>query len=472
VYKTNLLVKMLCLVANKAATLDPSGIGMDMEANKPGWYDSLNGLPGLLGSSIAETLELKRLALFMLDTFDQLSVNGSEPVLIFEELALFIEELKGILDEKIDALDYWKKSNTAKEEYREKVRLGICGVEREMALCDVRRFLEAIVRKVNAGLQKAKGPDGLFPTYYYYKVTKYEAVDGVPPSKEGPRVRPLLFERHEMPLFLEGFVHGLRCEKDSVLARGLHEKVRKSPLYDRALGMYKLNADITSETEEVGRTRVFPRGWLENESIWLHMEYKYILELLRRGLYEEFYAALSTCCVAFMPPKRYGRSILENSSFLVSSAHHDQELHGQGFVARLSGSTAEFIHIWMVMNAGLSPFVMKGKNEVELALRPALKAEFFTKEASRPEVVRDGKAFSVALAANTYAFMFMGRTLVVYHNSKRKDTFGAKGAKAVRTELVYAGTKKAHVVSGATIPCAQARDVRDGKVERIDIYLE
>jgi len=42
-------------LANKAASLDPSGIGIEMEANKPNWYDSLNGLPGLLGSSISET---------------------------------------------------------------------------------------------------------------------------------------------------------------------------------------------------------------------------------------------------------------------------------------------------------------------------------------------------------------------------------------------------------------------------------
>ena len=29
-------------------------------------------------------------------------------------------------------------------------------------------------------------------------------------------------------------------------------------------------------------------GWLENESIWLHMEYKYLLELIRNGMYEAF----------------------------------------------------------------------------------------------------------------------------------------------------------------------------------------
>ena len=53
--------------------------------------------------------------------------------------------------------------------------------------------------------------------------------------------------------------------------------------------MYKVNADLSKETVDIGRTRIFPRGWLENESIWLHMEYKFMLELLRCGLYKEFY---------------------------------------------------------------------------------------------------------------------------------------------------------------------------------------
>ncbi|HQP10734.1 MAG TPA: hypothetical protein PKV41_05055, partial [Candidatus Omnitrophota bacterium] len=45
IYSTTLICKILCLIANKAATLDPSGVGIEMEADKPSWYDALNGLP-------------------------------------------------------------------------------------------------------------------------------------------------------------------------------------------------------------------------------------------------------------------------------------------------------------------------------------------------------------------------------------------------------------------------------------------
>src|SRR5207302_4668253 len=65
VYKTSLLGKILALMAMKAASLDPFGMGLEMEADKPGWCDSLNGLPGLFGSSMSESFELLRWARFL-----------------------------------------------------------------------------------------------------------------------------------------------------------------------------------------------------------------------------------------------------------------------------------------------------------------------------------------------------------------------------------------------------------------------
>ncbi len=472
IYRTNLLVKLLCLVVNKAATLDPSGIGIDMEANKPSWYDSLNGLPGLLGSSICETLELKRFALFTLGAIDKIGKGNDENIAVFEELALFIREIKVILEEAASDVDHWNKANTAKEDYREKVRAGISGVEMEMSFSVVRSFLEAVVRKVDRGVARAKREDGLFPTYFFHKVTRHELVEGAAPAKEGPHVRPLAFERHDLPLFLEGFVHALRCEPDRAAVRALHAKVRRSPLFDKALGMYKVNAPIITETEEIGRARIFPRGWLENESIWLHMEYKYLLELLRRGLHEEFYQDLATCCVAFMDPQTYGRSILENSSFIVASAHADKALHGQGFVARLSGSTAEFVHMWMVMGAGVAPFSVNVNGELELALKPVLKGSLFsTQEADAIFYTLEGEQHQVRFPAGTCAFNFMGRTLIVYHNPKRHDTFGPRNAVIRRVILHYAG-KKTKEISGSVVPAPFAEDVRAGKVARIDMMME
>ena len=58
---------------------------------------------------------------------------------------------------------------------------------------------------------------------------------------------------------------------------------------DSKLKMYKLNASLADLPYEVGRARAFPAGWLENESIWLHMEYKYLLALLECEMYDQFF---------------------------------------------------------------------------------------------------------------------------------------------------------------------------------------
>jgi hypothetical protein len=96
---------------------------------------------------------------------------------------------------------------------------------------------------------------------------------------------------------------------DFLATRALYDAVRKSDLYDKKLGMYKVNASIQNETVELGRNRIFSPGWLENGSVFMHMEFKYLLELLRSGLVKEFYADLKKALPAFMDPAVYGRSI-------------------------------------------------------------------------------------------------------------------------------------------------------------------
>ena len=42
--------KLFMLACIKFSTLDPLGMGVEMEGGKPGWNDAMNGLPGVLGS--------------------------------------------------------------------------------------------------------------------------------------------------------------------------------------------------------------------------------------------------------------------------------------------------------------------------------------------------------------------------------------------------------------------------------------
>lgn len=469
-FKTTLIVKLLCLIANKVATLDPSGIGVELESDKPNWYDALNGLPGLLGSAISETIEIRRFAQFLLGALRKASVAGDQKVFVFEELANFIEGLTNILSIEKDAFLYWNKSNDIKEHYRQCVRTGISGKEKQLSLSDIENFLEEVVLKTKDAQGKAYN-NGFLPTYFYHEVTDYKILD----KKRDefiPFVKPLKFKRHDLPLFLEGYVHALRAEENVSEAANLYTQVRSSGLFDKKLKMYKVNADLSSQTEEIGRTRIFPRGWLENESVWLHMEYKFMLELIRSGLHSEFYDNFKNVMVPFLKPEVYGRSVLENSSFIASSAHEDEKLHGQGFVARLSGSTAEFLHMWLYMNIGQEPFGLDTKGNLTLSFRPILADWLFTTKASKISFMSDNVSKTVQLSSNTYAFILFEGTLVVYHNPNRKNTFGTNMAKVKKMHILLKGNEKPQVVQGAVFASEHAQAVRNRQVERIDIFLQ
>lgn len=470
IYTTYLLVKLLCLVTNKVSTLDPSGIGIEMEADKPNWYDALNGLPGLLGSSISETFELKRLCLFILNALGHLSVDPSFKVGVFEELALFISELNVILSTEKSASSYWQKSNDLKEEYRLSIRQGISGQERLVTIGEIKSFVGNVLDRVNEGIKRSENNEGNLSTYFTHEVKDSQVLS--PPSESIRYVRPLKFERHDLPLFLEGYVHALRAEEDKERLEALYRQVLESGLFDRELKMFRVNDDLASETEEIGRARVFPSGWLENNSIWLHMEYKFMLELIRRGLHKEYYANFRNVMIPFLNPEQYGRSILENSSFIASSAHEDKSFHGQGFVARLSGSTAEFIHMWLMMNIGTKPFSLDRERKLVMNFNPILKGEFFTQEEKEIEFFTAQHVWKkIRIPKNAYAFNFLGKTLVVYHNPTRLDTFGLKKAEIQNINLRYTNQKKFDNISTSSLPEPYSMDVRQQKVEQIDVYF-
>ena len=186
-------------------------------------------------------------------------------------------------------------------------------------------------------------------------------------------------------------------------ARAIYQAVRQSPLFDTALQMYKLNECLDACPPEIGRARTFTRGWFENESIWTHMSYKYLLELLRSGLYDEFFADTRTMLVPFMDPAVYGRSVLENSSFIASSANPDPHTRGRGFIARLSGSTAEFIHMWLLLTVGPQPFFME-QGRLHFRVRPTLPGGWFTQH----DTTFRWQEADVDISAGSFAWRCLG----------------------------------------------------------------
>lgn len=467
-YRTTLASKLLCLFAVKYATLDPSGRGIEMEADKPSWYDALNGLPGLFGSSLPESYELKRLALFLAA---ELSAADGK-IALAQEIADLIAELEAVTRQwkaGRSAHELWERASTAKESYRDKVRYGIDGAEKTLEAQDLARFLRLAAERIDAGLKDAvSAKQGVPLTYLENKVVRHEALPAgdLLPVEGLERVRPLAFESRPLPLFLEGPVHAMKLESDPAGRMDLLKAVRKSGLYDRKLRMYRVNASMKSESLEVGRARVFLPGWLENESIWLHMEYKWLLELLRGGLEKEYFADFRQALVPYQDPARYGRSPLQNSSFIASSALADESLRGTGFVARLSGSTAEFLEMWLLMNAGPRPFRVSSDGRLELVLEPRLPGEFFTKEETLREYYgEDGSLTEIKVPQDAVAFLFLGSTVVTYVNPKRHDTYGPKAARVQAVHFKYEGHDVR--IEGGVIGSPYAEAVRAGKVQSI-----
>jgi hypothetical protein len=198
--------------------------------------------------------------------------------------------------------------------------------------------------------------------------------------------------------------------------------------------MYTLSESLADMGPEVGRMKAFSPGWLENQSIFLHMSYKFYLEILKAGLYKEFYEEIKTGLVPFMDNEVYGRSPLEAASFLVSSAFPDAKLHGASFMARLSGSTAEFLSMWQIMMMG--------------HFSPALPGWLHND---------DGSA----------SFTFLGAVLVTYHNPLKADswTIAPKSATVMYLDGAVA------MSSDAIIRGSMAEDVRDFKVASINVYF-
>ncbi|MCP4481390.1 MAG: hypothetical protein GY817_00990 [bacterium] len=467
VYQTNLLNKLFSLLANKYASLDPEGVGVEMETDKPNWCDALNGLPGTFGSSTAESFELKRLLLTIKNALDNIAVLK---VNVMEESMDLLHKLENITIRNLNNFDFWDETHTAKEKYREQTLYGISGGEVAVKVSDLKKIADVFLVKVNEGLNKAlDNKSGVVFTNIEYIATKHEPLTGKVNSNGNQCIKITAFERKDLPLFLEGPVHYLRLGPNIHEADKLHKNLMNSALYDKKLKMIKVNAPLDGVELATGRIKIFTPGWLENESIWTHMEYKYLLELLRNGMSKSFFDLAHTALVPFMDPEKYGRSIFENSSFVVSSAHPEPEIHGQGFVSRLSGSTAEFISIWLAMTSGLKPFTMQ-KEELVLEFKPQVSADLFTKEKSVIELYSKCEKCvinHVEIPANSFAFKFLSKTLVVYRNDNLKNSYDAK----IEGYKLTLDDGEIIEIFGNKIIAEYAFKVRNGEVSRIDVSL-
>lgn len=439
--EVTLASKLLTLILNKYGILDPEGIGLSYEANKPGWNDAMNGLPGLFGSGVSEMFELKKLNQFLLTSLRSSEVDSISVLSPLSDLIQSYLKLEGA------GFDRWHFRQQALENYR----LALLG-SFELTSIDkntIVSVLEMIQQELNAASDKALALDDVLPTYLTFEATKYEPIlkDGKPVIGDYglPLVNVLGFKMTPIKPFLEAPARFLKQTDDKAGARNLYHSIKRSDLYDKKMKFYQTSVSLDEYSNEIGRIRAFTKGWLERESNFLHMTYKYLLGLLKAGLYDEFYEEIDTNLVCFMNPSIYGRSPLENSSFLATSTNPDPSKHGQGFVSRLSGSTAEMLSMYKEMFIGKKPFEMT-KDGLTLTFRPKLHKRFF----------KDGKA----------SFKFYNQ-IVTYINKEDLNTYDDE---AVITDIEIVTKNGSTWVKGSSIT-NWASDVREGNVRLINVFI-
>lgn len=446
VYQTTLIEKLVHLATMKFLNLDPIGVGIQMEANKPGWNDAMNGLPGLFGSGVSESVELLRSLRFITTS---LATSSCEHVQLMKEFAPVLSAVMQTLAQASNDFVSWQAMSELKEAYRETVRFGISGEQTSVAVTVIQTVCEAMITKLEVGLAKARElGNGLLPTYLYFEASEYcvcqsETGEPIMTHYGLQAVEVKNFTAYVLPHFLEAPARSMKV-MDHEQATATYNAIRQSGIYDTELAMYKTSESLNETTFEIGRAQAFTPGWLEREAVFLHMTYKYLLGLLKAGLYDQFFTEIQTNLVCFRDPKTYGRSPLENVSFIASSVNPDPSVHGQGFVARLTGATSEYLSMWQLMMIGKRWFSMEN-GQLSFTFAPILAADFFDEH-------------------NQVQATVFGKTTVTYHNPTGEATYNHN---VEVSHLVIDG----HQVAGAKLYGEQAERFRQGAIKKVDVYF-
>ena len=425
-----------------------------------------------------ETYELKLLLQYVKRVVD----TYGRPVVIPSELDVMITTIMGALDTlkhsgfeapkewPLDVpkplFEYWDVVAAARESYRNDVQYYFSGDTVSYSASKVSHMISRWLDEIELGIERSfqfatigfgdDGKSGIPACFFAYEVTKWELNDGHNPVGL-PTVDAHAMKVKNFPLFLEGPVRYMKTiQQDQDRMKDVYDRVIQSGLRDTKLSMQ-------GQSYDMGRQIAFAPGWLENQSIWMHMSYKYYLQLIRGKLYDQFYSEMKDGGVLpFMDPDVYGRSLMECSSFIASSAFPDPSTVGEGFLARLSGSTAEFMDMWKLMFIGPKPFFLNEHGKVEMQLAPALPSWLFEDSKSDNAPTFDDKGNHVV------SFKLFATIPVTYHNPGGVSLYGLPP----KSYTVVMKGGKVISIDGPTIPTTTALAIRRvSDVESIDAYF-
>ena len=439
----------------------------------------------MVGSGMPETYELKLLLQYVRKVVHKYKRAVEIPVELHKMLKTIessLDTLKsfGYQEEENPSphvpkplFEYWDVVAAARETYRNDVQYYFSGNTTALPADYVVDTIDEWLAEIDIGIERSfkfatvghgdDGKSGIPACFFAFDITDWKK-NGKRNDKGLPLVNALAMKVKVFPLFLEGPVRYMKTiQDDSDKMVDIYDRVLTSGLRDTGLNMYYLSASLKGQTFDMGRQIAFAPGWLENQSIWMHMSYKYYLQLLRGKLYDQFFSEMRNGgMLPFMDPQVYGRSLMECSSFIASSAFPDPSIAGHGYLARLSGSTAEFLDIWKLMFIGPKLFFLDDKDELGMQLTPALPSWLFEDDQSDNDPTFDDQGNHVV------QFKLFGAIDVVYHNPGGVNRYGEHPKSYVITKT----DGQEITVNGPTVPSATASLIRRASsVESVDAYF-
>lgn len=223
-FKSTPIAKLFLLGAIKFAMRDAWGMGIEYEGGRPGWLDSMNGLPGMVGSGMPETYELYLLLQYVkkvVDKYDRKIVIPAE----LDKMIKTVEEALADLDETgyedpkelpedvpKELFEYWDVVASARESYRNDVAYYFSGNTTTYKASKVSSLVGKWLVEIEKGMERAKyfgtigfgddGTSGIPATFFSYDVTDWELNENR--NAIGlPLVNAKAMKVGKFPLFLE-----------------------------------------------------------------------------------------------------------------------------------------------------------------------------------------------------------------------------------------------------------------------------
>jgi len=251
--------------------------------------------------------------------------------------------------------------------------------------------------------------------------------------------------RRTVPLFLDGVVAHLSALSQTpsgssgftTSAVSIVNYLKGSDLYDKPLKMFRVS-------ESLERAELVPPSapvWMRHQPISLPMQYRLFGELLKNGLYAQFYDTIRSGLVPLMDFGVYGRPTMESAAAIVSSAAPNFRTHGRGLRAHDADTSAEFLRMWQLMTVAGAGAEAGTNTHTTFSRSRAIGAANGPFYFQSPAAADDQSSNQLKLVfglqpvladwmfadvTNTVQCRLLGRTKITYYNPSRQHSWELK----------------------------------------------